>query len=430
VLTSKPLLAAVACLALAAAAGAAEIRLKQQARTSASVVTLGDVAEVFAADAFQAEQLRGIELGPAPAPGRRRYIRVREVQDAVWTRGISLAMHQFSGVEQTEVTGPADVAEVEAAPAFQAEPAQRERAEKTVANLILAHLRKQTNPREPFQVALSLTDAQIETVLTYGTRLVVQGGAAPWVGAQQFTLGLTDGKRQIGFTVDALSTLPPGVVVVIKPLSAGSIIHPADVELRSPAGVNPNMQPFRRIEEVVGQETTWSIPAGSVLTPQSVRRPIVVRRGRPITVYARSAGLRVRTTARAREDGGLGDLITVEPLDSRDAFFAKVTGVQEAEVFAAPATAAPLSTAAPAAASYPNATYPNAAYATPAYPSSAQQNPAAHAYPSAYQGGYPSNAAGTTNRVAAAPAYAAPTYPNAMPQMPAALPAAAYQGGR
>src|SRR5688572_19820197 len=74
----KRLLVILACsTASVAAASAAEIRLKPQARTSASVVTLGDVADVFTADAFQGEQLRGIELGPAPAPGRRRYVRVR-----------------------------------------------------------------------------------------------------------------------------------------------------------------------------------------------------------------------------------------------------------------------------------------------------------------------------------------------------------------
>jgi len=408
--------AILACVVVTAAADAAEIRLKPQARTSASVVTLGDVADVFAADAFQGEQLRGIELGPAPAAGRRRYIRVREVQDAVWTRGISLALHQFSGVEQTEVTGPADVATVEDAPAFQADPAQRDRAEKTVANLILAHLRKQTNPREPFQVGLALDDTQVETVLAYGTRLVVQGGAAPWVGAQQFTLGLTDGKRQVGFAVDAVATLPPGVVAVVKPLSAGSIIHPGDVELRSPAGVNPNMQPFRRIEDVVGQETTWSIPTGTVLTPQSVRRPIVVRRGQPITVYARSAGLRVRTTARAREDGGLGDLITVEPLQSRDAFFAKVTGVQEAEVFAAPAATAPLAPP-PAASAYAAPTNAAPAYSAPAYPPAV---PSAAGQPvSSHPAAYSPPAAGSSYY---APAPARP--------IPPALPLSAYQGSR
>ena len=49
----------------------------------------------------------------------------------------------------------------------------------------------------------------------------------------------------------------------------------------------------------------------------SIRRPVVVRRGDAVTLYARSAGLRVRTTVRAREDGGVGDLITVESLDDR-----------------------------------------------------------------------------------------------------------------
>jgi hypothetical protein len=66
-------------------------------------------------------------------------------------------------------------------------------------------------------------------------------------------------------------------------------------------------------------------------------------------LYARSAGLRVRTTVRSREDGGVGDLIAVESLTDRAAFYARVTGIQEAEVYAAPAESAAPQPAADAA---------------------------------------------------------------------------------
>ena len=53
-----------------------------------------------------------------------------------------------------------------------------------------------------------------------------------------------------------------------------------------------------------------------------------------MTVYARSAGLRVRTTARAKDDGSVGDLIAVDSLLNKQSFFARVSGIQEVEVFA------------------------------------------------------------------------------------------------
>jgi len=53
-----------------------------------------------------------------------------------------------------------------------------------------------------------------------------------------------------------------------------------------------------------------------------------------VTVYAQSAGIRVRTTARARDDGGLGDLVTMETMQDRKPYQARVCGMRETEVLA------------------------------------------------------------------------------------------------
>ena len=46
--------------------------------------------------------------------------------------------------------------------------------------------------------------------------------------------------------------------------------------------------------------------------------------------------MRVRTIARARQDGGPDDLIAVESLPSRKVYTARVSGPGEAEVYARP----------------------------------------------------------------------------------------------
>ena len=69
-------------------------------------------------------------------------------------------------------------------------------------------------------------------------------------------------------------------------------------------------------------------------TTDALRTPALVRRGDVVTVYARSAGIRVRTAARARDDGSQGDLVSVESLLDRSTFFARVSGIREVEVYA------------------------------------------------------------------------------------------------
>jgi len=338
---------AMTCSALfVGASRGAEVRLKPQARCTTGVVKLGDIAEVFAAEAWQTEQLRNIELGPAPATGGRRFIKAREVQDALFMRGINLSSHQISGAERIEVTGPGEAVSTEKT-TYRPSTTQRERAEKTVSELITRYLRSQTAGREPFSVAMNLTDDQVDAVLTYGSRFQVAGGMQPWTGKQRFTLATEEAKKQVRFDIDAEVGLPPGVVVVLKSVPPGMIIHAGDVQLKSVSSVNEGAQPYYNIEDVVGFEAIRGMPAGTVLDRAAIRRPQVIRRGDAVTLYARSAGLRVRTTVRAREDGSVGDLITVEALGSREPFYARVTGVQEAEVSADPAGAVPQGAATP-----------------------------------------------------------------------------------
>lgn len=335
-----------AALCVVADADAAEVRLKPQARTKTGIVMLGDVADVFAAEAWQTEQLRAIELGPAPATGGKRFIKSREVQDALFMRGINLSSHQISGADRIEVIGPGEVVATEK-PVYRASNTQRERAVKTVAELIGRYLRSQTSGREPFTVSPELTDDQIEAVLTYGNRLQVSGGMQPWTGRQRFEFETEQVSKPLRMTIDAEVGLPPGVVVALKNIPAGTIIHAGDVAVQPVASLNQAVLPFYSLEEVIGREATWPIAAGAVVGQKGVRRPQVVRKGDAVTLYARSAGLRVRTTVRSRDDGGVGDLITVESLGKREPFYARVTGVQEAEVSADPAGAVPQGAATP-----------------------------------------------------------------------------------
>jgi flagella basal body P-ring formation protein FlgA len=58
----------------------------------------------------------------------------------------------------------------------------------------------------------------------------------------------------------------------------------------------------------------------------------LVQQNDVVTVYARAAGVQVRTQARARDAGSLGDLIAVESISDRKTYFARVSGIQEVEV--------------------------------------------------------------------------------------------------
>ncbi|OYV82636.1 MAG: flagella basal body P-ring formation protein FlgA, partial [Planctomycetia bacterium 21-64-5] len=118
----------------------------------------------------------------------------------------------------------------------------------------------------------------------------------------------------------------------------GDVVQRPDVKLGK-AKCDASDFPFHRLEEVLGLETKRAVVEGQVLKQDDLRSPILVRRGDAVAVFARSAGIQVRATARAQEDGGKGDLIVVESLLNRERFMARVSGIHEVEVFAQAADA-------------------------------------------------------------------------------------------
>jgi flagella basal body P-ring formation protein FlgA len=81
-------------------------------------------------------------------------------------------------------------------------------------------------------------------------------------------------------------------------------------------------------------EARQAIQVGSVIFTDQVQSPVLVKRGEVITVTSQGGGIRVRTSARARQDGAKGNLVQVESLDTKERYDARVVGPHEAAVFA------------------------------------------------------------------------------------------------
>jgi flagella basal body P-ring formation protein FlgA len=335
----RPILAAiVAVLLWPAASRAAELHLRSECRSQGPVVTLGDVAEVIAADSSQAKALAALELFPAPPPGGKRFLSPREIQDLLLARNVSLLEHRLSGASQVVVLGGDGASE----PADSQPPSAAivRRAQERVSEAVTQYLRQQVSEAEPWTVDVTLQDDQARLLAVPVRKMSVRGGTPPWLGVQRFEITTDSADGPGRFEVDAEVTLTPAVVVAARSLPRGAVIRAGDVRLQQGPEdgvvIEATSEAFHAIDEVLGKQTTQTVPAGKVLDRGSIREPILVCRGEVITVYARSAGVCVRTTARAREDGSLGDVIQVESMLDRAAYLARVCGIQEVEVYARP----------------------------------------------------------------------------------------------
>ncbi len=324
------LLLVVFLLPVAARLPAAEIQLRAAGQAQGTVVMLGDVADVLTADRRQAEALAAVELFPASAVGRSRILRIREIQEILAARQINLGEHQFSGSNQVVVTVAAAAVEPVQRPVS---PAAIKQAERLVTDAVLRYLKDHAGAGESWNATVKVDERQVRAVLE-SRKISVRGGRAPWTGNQRFELTLDSRNEPVTFTVEArIATLPP-VVVAVAMLPKGAIIRNTDVQLVAADANDSAGAALHSIDDVVGKETRRAISPGMPIPGELIRPQILVRRGELLRVLVRSAGIRIRTEALAKEDGGLGDLITVESIPGRNIYAARVSGEQEAEVYA------------------------------------------------------------------------------------------------
>jgi flagella basal body P-ring formation protein FlgA len=330
----KALVPACIVLVLVPTLRGAEIRFRQQAQCGDQVVRLGDVAEIISVDRREREALRAIELGPASLTRQTLY--AREVQDRLAAQGVKLVNHEFSGAAAILLSPIADARST----------AERQPISKSAANLartaaadaITAYLKGAADADEDWTVEIDLTAEQLRLISGQRAKLSASGGRAPWNGPQTFTLTMPRSGGGLSFTVAAEVRSAPRVVVAVNAIARGERIRAGDVTMDRVKSSSPQRITFESLDEVVGKEAARTIAVGQTLDNQSVRSPLLVKRGDVVDVFARAGGVQVSTKARAREEGSHGDLINVDLLSDRRPLIARVCGIQEVEILAAAPT--------------------------------------------------------------------------------------------
>ncbi|HZZ71524.1 MAG TPA: flagellar basal body P-ring formation chaperone FlgA [Pirellulales bacterium] len=320
----------------ASAAAAAEVQLRGECRTDKGVVTLGDVADVYSSNPQQTATLIAIELCPAPPTGQHKILRVHDIQDVLELHGLGRSEQRFSGASQVTIgSGRGDAAPRDRERHLRVTAPMARNSQHQASDAIVKYLQDNADPNEPWEVeTLNLDDEQVRALCNAGSQIQVTGGIAPWTGLQVFTLVCGSSDGPVSITAKAKVSLPPAIVVATRTIGRGTMIRPGDVQLQRVAGRTGPSDAFSRIDDVVGQEATKSIAEGQQLDAQYLRHPLMVKKGEVVTVYARTSGIQIRTTARCRDDGSLGELVNVESLADRKLFLARVSAPQEVEVYA------------------------------------------------------------------------------------------------
>jgi flagella basal body P-ring formation protein FlgA len=334
-----PLTVALLSLFATQFAAAAELRLRAQCNPAGPVVTLGDVAEIDSSDGRQAAALAAIELFPAPSTATRstecpeRTVKVREIQDLLLLRGQNLTELRFSGSSEVTVQTVAASKPVSAG--------ETQRINRRICDALIKYLSEHVTAPQTWSVEFALTDAQARALADPLRPVHIAGGCAPWTGSQRFDLTVEGPKAPAHVTIEAnVRTVAP-VAVALHALARGAVIREGDVELKQLAGTAQGSTEkiagaLHAVEDAIGHELVRPVSAGSPVSTDCLRAPLAVHHGDVVTVYAQSGAVRIRTNARARDEGSVGELVAVESLLNRSTYYARVSGIREVEVYARP----------------------------------------------------------------------------------------------
>lgn len=172
-------------------------------------------------------------------------------------------------------------------------------------------------------------DAEIALAQPEATLLVAQGAKPAFdsvsfnPGSGRFLIrarGVTETISIAGFARPRVS-LP----VLARPVARGDVIAETDIAWiettdARPAGV------VLKAGDLVGMETRRALPAGTPIRTHDVSAPLLVQKGKLVTIAFETAGLRLTHAGVALGDGANGELVDVRNVKSERVVKAVVAG--------------------------------------------------------------------------------------------------------
>ncbi len=196
----------------------------------------------------------------------------------------------------------------------QADGSQSQPLDSGAVEAFLLRYVRQAEPRRLAHIELRVLPFQPVLLSAGVARLrMVQSARGSAAGVQSFQIAADVGdKEEARFWVKAEMRVYDQVVVAARPLARQEMLSAKDLRLERREVPSRGGQPFTRLDDVIGKQSTRAIQGDDVITASAIDRPTLLKRGSPITLVFDSGSLRVETQGVAEEGGKIGDLIQVK----------------------------------------------------------------------------------------------------------------------
>lgn len=122
--------------------------------------------------------------------------------------------------------------------------------------------------------------------------------------------------------IEQLKTVP----VLVRSLTKGTIISELDIDWIKVPAKSLRRNAILDENQIIGAEAKSNLSAGKPISARNLRTPLMVTKGKLVTMTLRNHGLSLTLTGRAMADGGMGSIIPIMNLQSRRTVHAEIIG--------------------------------------------------------------------------------------------------------
>ena len=281
-------------------------------------IILGDIARIEALNAAGtdlAEALGKIDLGPAPAAGEELVLRQGQLEQRLRASRLNLAEAAWTLPRELRLTG---------------------RGQTVSAEILRGALEKYLAETEPYRSGhYSLLNVNFSALPTLppgqaAYRFSAQNSSNPTSLSGTFFFAV-NGQEVARVRVNAQVELSLTVLVAARALPRGHVLTDGDLS----SGLVPYSQAKGALNEpeaAVGATLKNAVAPGEPIRERNLGKSLIVRRGDVVTMIARQGDLKVTATGQARQDGALGDTISILNINSKKTVTGLVVGPKQVEV--------------------------------------------------------------------------------------------------
>jgi flagella basal body P-ring formation protein FlgA len=291
-------------------------------------IRLSNLSELVGFDQKSEQSLGDLAVTTAPPPGGSRVIHIDMIRSVLAESGTNMATLTLSGATRCAVTRPSvvtaatvptpDTAARPDVPASQdavAPPSRPSTLRQAVIDYFNAEFARYGGTAD---VVFDHTSQQVLDLSGPAYTFRTRSRSGSLLGLVQLEVDvLSDGRAVQTVPLVVQVSMIRQVVIARRSINQDATIQPADVEPAPLSFTRLDKTGLDDAAQVVGQRVKRFITPGTVIEPSMLESVPLVTRGQLVKLVSVAGAVQAVTTARALQDGLLGEVITARSPDNK-----------------------------------------------------------------------------------------------------------------